>query len=74
MVEKPKMDDPLTVLLADAPKQSLVNLLVQLDSARSAVRRECLNFLNKTPPCRRARKSRLTVNGCLLFGPSLLLA
>lgn len=34
MVEKPEMDDPLTVLLADAPKQSLVNLLVQLDSAR----------------------------------------
>ncbi len=56
------MDDPLTVLLADAPEQSLVNLLVQLDSARSAMRRECLNFLNKTPPYRRARKSRLTVN------------
>lgn len=28
------MDDPLAVLLADATKQSLVNLLVQLDSAR----------------------------------------
>jgi len=38
MVEKPKTDDSLTVLLADAPKQSLVNLLAQLDSARFAVR------------------------------------
>jgi len=45
--KKREQDDPLVALLETASKAGLVNLLVCVASTRPAVRRECLDYLNR---------------------------
>ena len=47
MAKKRKQDDPLATLLETVSKAKLVDLLVRVASTRPAVRRECLDYLNK---------------------------
>ena len=47
MARKRKQDDPLTPLLETLPKAKLVDLLVRVANTRPAVRRECLDYLNR---------------------------
>lgn len=47
MARKHKRNDPLAALLAAAQKARLVDLLVRLAATRPAIRRECLDYLNK---------------------------
>ena len=47
MANTRKRNDPLATMLETAPKERLVGLLVRLASTRPAVRRECLDYLNK---------------------------
>jgi len=47
MAKKRKQDDPLAALLETASKARLVDLLVRVASTRPAVRRECLDYLNR---------------------------
>ena len=45
--KKHKQNDPLASLLGTASKAKLVDLLVRVASTRPAVRRECLEYLNR---------------------------
>jgi tetratricopeptide (TPR) repeat protein len=47
VAKKRKQDDPLAALLETASKAKLVDLLVRVASTRPAVRRECLDYLNR---------------------------
>jgi len=47
VVKKHKQNDPLASLLETASKAELVDLLVRVASTRPAVRRECLDYLNR---------------------------
>lgn len=47
MAKKPNRDDPLAVLLANAPHGTLTELLIRLAGARPDVRRECFDYLKK---------------------------
>ena len=47
MAGKRKQDDPLAVLLETAPKAKLVDLILRVAASRPAVRRECLDYLNR---------------------------
>jgi len=47
MANKRKQDDPLAALLDTASKAKLIDLLVRVSSTRPAVRRECLDYLNR---------------------------
>lgn len=47
MARNHKRNDPLAALLAAAQKARLVDLLVRLAATRPAIRRECLDYLNK---------------------------
>jgi len=47
MAKKHKRDDPLATLLQTAPKAKLVDLIARVAASRPAVRRECLDYLNR---------------------------
>ncbi len=47
MVKTRKQDDPLVALLETIPKAKLIDLLVRVSTSRPAVRRECLDYLNR---------------------------
>ncbi|MFZ5593184.1 MAG: hypothetical protein ACOY4D_02765 [Pseudomonadota bacterium] len=47
MAKKRKQDDPLAALMKTASKEKLVDLLVRVSATRPAVRRECLDYLNR---------------------------
>ena len=58
MVIKHKQDDPLSALLETAPKAKLVDLIVRVAASRPAVRRECLNYLNRHTALSPSRKKQ----------------
>lgn len=58
MSRKRKPDDPLAPFLAAAPKARLVDLLVRVATTRPAVRRECLDYLNKHTALSPSRKKQ----------------
>lgn len=58
MVKKHKQNDPLASLLETAPKAKLVDLLVHVSSTRPAVRRECLDYLNRHTTLSPSRKKQ----------------
>ncbi|GJL84085.1 MAG: hypothetical protein DHS20C01_37190 [marine bacterium B5-7] len=58
MAGKRKQDDPLAALLETAPKAKLVNLIVRVAASRPAVRRECLDYLNKHTALSPSRKKQ----------------
>jgi hypothetical protein len=47
VVKKHKQNDPLAAFLETAPKAKLVDLIVRVTASRPAVRRECLDYLNR---------------------------
>lgn len=58
MAGKRKQDDPLTTLLEPLSKAKLVDLLVRVASTRPAVRRECLDYVNKHTALSPSRKKQ----------------
>lgn len=58
MAKKRKQDDPLAALLEVAPKAKLIDLLVRVASTRPAVRRECLDYLNRHTTLSPSRKKQ----------------
>jgi len=58
MARKRKQDDPLTPLLETLPKANLVDLLVHVANIRPAVRRECLDYLNRHTSLSPSRKKQ----------------
>ena len=58
MAKKRKQDDPLTPLLETLPKAKLVDLLVHVANTRPAVRRECLDYLNRHTSLSPSRKKQ----------------
>lgn len=58
MASKRKQDDPLATLLETASKAKLVDLLVRVAATRPAVRRECLDYLNKHTALSPGRKKQ----------------
>ncbi len=47
MAGKRKQDDPLATLLETAPKAKLLDMILCVTASRPAVRRECLDYLNR---------------------------
>jgi hypothetical protein len=58
MARKRKQDDPLAALLETAPKAKLVDLIVRVAASRPAVRRECLDYLNRHTALSPSRKKQ----------------
>ena len=58
MVKKHKQNDPLASLLETASKAKLVDLRVRVASTRPAVRRECLDYLNRHTTLSPSRKKQ----------------
>jgi hypothetical protein len=58
MAGKRKQDDPLAALLETAPKAKLVDLIVRVAASRFAVRRECLDYLNRHTALSPSRKKQ----------------
>ena len=58
MAGKRKQDDPLAALLETAPKAKLVDLIVRVAASRPAVRRECLDYLNRHTALSPSRKKQ----------------
>lgn len=58
MAGKHKQDDPLAALLETVPKAKLVDLLVHVSASRPAVRRECLDYLNRHTALSPSRKKQ----------------
>jgi len=56
MANKRKQDDPLASLFETASKARLVDLLVRVASTRPAVRRECLDYLDRYTALSPSRK------------------
>jgi hypothetical protein len=56
VVKKHKQNDPLASLLETASKAKLADLLVRVASTRPAVRRECLDYLNRHTTLSPSRK------------------
>ncbi len=58
MAGKRKQDGPLATLLETAPKAKLVKLIVRVAASRPAVRRECLDYLNRHTALSPSRKKQ----------------
>jgi len=58
MAVKRKQDDPLATLLNTAPKAKLVDLIVRVAASSPAVRRECLDYLNRHTALSPSRKKQ----------------
>jgi hypothetical protein len=58
MAGKRKQDDQLAALLETAPKARLVDLIVRVAASRPAVRRECLDYLNRHTAMSPSRKKQ----------------
>ncbi|MES9829409.1 MAG: hypothetical protein ABW201_14175 [Candidatus Thiodiazotropha sp.] len=58
MVKRHKQDDLLATLLKTVSKAKLVDLLVRVASTRPAVRRECLDYLNRHTALSPSRKKQ----------------
>ncbi len=59
MARKRKQDDPLVALLETMPKAKLIDLLVIVSTSRPAVRRECLDYLDRHITPLPSRKKQL---------------
>jgi hypothetical protein len=58
MAGKRKQDDPLAAFLETSPKARLVDLIVRVAASRPAVRRECLDYLNRHTALSPSRKKQ----------------
>ncbi|MEW7979074.1 MAG: hypothetical protein AB2813_04530 [Candidatus Sedimenticola endophacoides] len=58
MARTRKQDDPLAALLETAPKAKLIDLIVRVSASRPAVRRECLDYLNRHTALSSSRKKQ----------------
>lgn len=58
MVKRHEQNDPLAALLEAAPKARLVDLIVRVAASRPAVRRQCLDYLNRHTTLSPSRKKQ----------------
>lgn len=58
MARKRKQDDPLAAPIETVPKAKLVDLIVRVSASHPAVRRECLDYLNRHTVLSPSRKKQ----------------
>jgi hypothetical protein len=72
LARRRKQDDPLAALLATAPPSTLTDFLVRLAAARSDVRRECFDYLNKHVPLSNSQQKQSEGEVLLAFWSELV--
>jgi hypothetical protein len=72
LARRRKQDDPLAALLATAPPSTLADFLVRLAAARSDVRRECFDYLNKHVPLSNSQQKQSAGEVLLAFWSELV--